>query len=249
MNQITPVVKQLLIVNVIIFIGTMFIPALMDYFPMYYFENPSFEFWQPLTRMFLHAGFFHVLFSLLVLYSFGAVLEQIWGGAKFIIFYFACGLGACIVDSIFKYFLIHNTVDVLVLNGFSESSIFDLLGKGMFDNRWAEFVSNEKLQNMLLAYMSVSFGSTGIIYGLMVAFAFMFPNTSLSLFFIPVPIKAKYFVPIILILDLAFGFFGGASIFGNGIINYFAHIGGALVGFLLMWFWRKKQFDQFRWDK
>ncbi|HLW42369.1 MAG TPA: rhomboid family intramembrane serine protease, partial [Flavobacterium sp.] len=92
-------------------------------------------------------------------------------------------------------------------------------------------------------------GASGAIYGLLVAFAFMFPNAGLSLIFLPIPVKAKYFVPGILLLDLILGF-KGSSIFGGGTgIAHFAHIGGALVGFLLMWLWKKNQFDQYRWDK
>ena len=78
MNQITPVVKQLLVVNIILFIASQFMPILMDYLPLYYFENPAFKIWQPITHMFMHGGFMHILFNMFALYSFGSVLEHYW---------------------------------------------------------------------------------------------------------------------------------------------------------------------------
>lgn len=249
MNQITEVVKQLLIVNVILFIGTYFVPALMDYLPMYYFENPGFQLWQPLTHMFMHANIWHILFNMFALYSFGSVLEQIWGGKKFLLFYILCGLGAAVLHSAVNYWLVHDVVNTLVLNGFRSEDIFELLNKSMIDNRWQQFVSPENVQALGSSYLSVALGASGAIYGLLVAFAFMFPNAGLALIFIPVPIKAKYFVPVLLAYDLISGV-SGSSIFSfGGGIAHFAHIGGAVVGFLLMWTWKKKQFDKYRWDK
>lgn len=249
MNQITDVVKQLLIVNVILFIGTFFVPVLMDYLPLYYFENPSFQIWQLITHMFMHGNIPHILFNMFALYSFGSVLEHYWGGKKFFLFYILCGLGAAALHTAVNYWQIHDVVNTLTLNGFKSEEIFELLNKGMIDNRWHQFVSSEAIQKLGSSYLSVALGASGAIYGLLVAFAFMFPNAGLSLIFIPVPIKAKYFVPGILVLDLVLGF-GGSSIFGGGNgIAHFAHIGGAIVGFLLMWLWKKNQFDQYRWDK
>ncbi len=250
MNQITPVVKQLLIVNVIIFLAAnFFMPILNDYFPLYYFENPAFQFWQPITHMFMHGGIMHILFNMFALFSFGSVLEQIWGGKKFIIFYILCGLGAAVLYAAVNYWQFHSTYDVLLTNGFKTDDILSLISQSSYDNRWLSYVSIEDIRSMSDSYFSRAVGASGAIYGLLIAFAFMFPNAGLALLFIPVPVKAKYFVPAILLYDLLSGL-NGSSIFGfGGGVAHFAHIGGALVGFLLMWFWRKKQFDQFRWDK
>lgn len=251
MNQITPVVKQILIVNVIIFLAAnFFMPILEDYFPLYYFENPAFQFWQPITHMFMHGGIPHILFNMFALYSFGSVLEQIWGGKKFVLFYILCGLGAAVLHTAVNYWQFHDGLNTLLLNGIKESEIIQTLNQSMINNGWQQFLSPSKLDSFASSYLSVAVGASGAIYGLLVAFAFMFPNAGLALLFIPVPIKAKYFVPGVLVLDLVLGF-NGAAIFGSGGtgIAHFAHIGGALVGFLLMWFWKKKQFDQFRWDK
>jgi len=245
MNQITPVVKQLLIVNVIIFLAAyFFVPILNVYFPLYYIENPNFKIWQPITHMFMHGGFSHILFNMFALYSFGSVLEQIWGGKKFILFYILCGLGAAALHTAVNYWQFHEAYNALIERGISQADINYILQD---PNR---FYNDIDVNTLSTSFKIPAVGASGAIYGLLVAFAFMFPNAGLALLFIPVPIKAKYFVPGVLVLDLVLGF-NGAAIFGSGGtgIAHFAHIGGALVGFLLMWFWKKKQFDQFRWDK
>ncbi len=245
MNQITPVVKQLLIVNVIIFLAAyFFVPILNVYFPLYYIENPNFKIWQPITHMFMHGGFSHILFNMFALYSFGSVLEQIWGGKKFILFYILCGLGAAALHTAVNYWQFHEAYNALIERGISQADINYILQD---PNR---FYNDIDVNTLSTSFKIPAVGASGAIYGLLVAFAFMFPNAGLALLFIPVPIKAKYFVPGVLILDLVLGF-NGAAIFGSGGtgIAHFAHIGGAVVGFLLMWFWKKKQFDQFRWDK
>ncbi len=245
MNQITPVVKQLLIVNVIIFLAAyFFVPILNVYFPLYYIENQNFKIWQPITHMFMHGGFSHILFNMFALYSFGSVLEQIWGGKKFILFYILCGLGAAALHTAVNYWQFHEAYNALIERGISQADINYILQD---PNR---FYNDIDVNTLSTSFKIPAVGASGAIYGLLVAFAFMFPNAGLALLFIPVPIKAKYFVPGVLILDLVLGF-NGAAIFGSGGtgIAHFAHIGGALVGFLLMWFWKKKQFDQFRWDK
>ncbi len=245
MNQITPVVKQLLIVNAILFIAAnFFMPILNDYFPLYYFQNPAFQFWQPITHMFMHGGFSHILFNMFALYSFGSVLEQIWGGKKFILFYILCGLGAAVLHTAVNYWQFHEAYNTLIERGISQADINYILQDPNI------FYRDVDVNTLSSSFKIPAVGASGAIYGLLVAFAFMFPNAGLGLLFIPVPIKAKYFVPGVLLLDLVLGF-KGAAIFGSGGtgIAHFAHIGGALVGFLLMWFWKKKQFDQFRWDK
>ena len=245
MNQITPVVKQLLIVNVIIFLAAyFFVPVLNVYFPLFYIENPNFKIWQPITHMFMHGGFSHILFNMFALYSFGSVLEQIWGGKKFILFYILCGLGAAALHTAVNYWQFHEAYNALVERGISQADINYILQD---PNR---FYNDIDVNTLSTSFKIPAVGASGAIYGLLVAFAFMFPNAGLALLFIPVPIKAKYFVPGVLVLDLVLGF-NGAAIFGSGGtgIAHFAHIGGAIVGFLLMWFWKKKQFDQFRWDK
>lgn len=113
----------------------------------------------------------------------------------------------------------------------------------------AALVNNLVNQYFMNDIFSAAVGASGAIYGLLVAFAFMFPNAELALMFIPVPIKAKYFIPGIIALDIFLGL-KGSSLFGAGGtgIAHFAHVGGALTGFIMMWFWKKNQFDKNRWD-
>lgn len=247
--KITEVVKQLLIINVIFFAAKFFIPAVDSYLALYYFENPMFNFWQPISHMFMHGDIMHIFFNMFALYSFGSTLEQFWGGKKFLFFYISCGLGAAALHMAVNYFQVHSAVDVLVSNGVAEASIFEALNQGMYSSQWANFLSQSDLQGLITGFSTPAVGASGAIYGLLVAFAFMFPNAELALMFIPVPIKAKYFVPGILAIDLYLGFNGGA-IFGSSTgIAHFAHLGGAIMGFIMMVIWKKNQFNQNRWDK
>ena len=247
--NITETVKQLLIINVLFFIGSQFVPASYDFLALHYFESDKFKLWQPLTHMFMHGGIMHIAFNMFALYSFGSALEQRWGAKKFIFFYISCGLGAAILHSAFNYFQFHQGVSALMANGVDKTQIMSLLSQGKFDPSWQEIIDGSTFNNMFQAYLGTAVGASGAIYGLLVAFAFLYPNAELALMFIPVPIKAKYFVPGILVIDLVLGLKGN-SIFGDGGtgIAHFAHLGGAICGFLMMWYWKKNQFNDNRWD-
>jgi membrane associated rhomboid family serine protease len=268
--NITPVVKQLLIINVLFFIGSYFVPAAYDLFALYYPESDDFKIWQLITHMFMHAPFpnvTHILFNMFALYSFGSALEHFWGGKKFLFFYISCGLGAALLHTAVNYIEIHSLLSNVASLNLSTSEIHQLLNadystlfneKGQMMagniNTILERVHCSQLQfNTILEASNVSkgtvIGASGAIYGLLAAFAFMFPNAELALLFIPIPIKAKYFVPGLLAIDLFLGF-NGQSIFGAGStgIAHFAHVGGAITGFLMMWFWKKNQFNDRRWN-
>lgn len=249
MMNITPVVKQLLIINIIFFIGSQIVPLAESYFALYYFENPMFKFWQPLTHMFMHGGIAHIFFNMFALYSFGSALEHFWGGNKFLFFYISCGLGAALLHSFINYLEFRNELSYLLDSGFKKDDVLSLLNQNMFDRRWLDIIGQDGVDVLSISYHTPAVGASGAVYGLLVAFAFMFPNAELALMFIPIPIKAKYFVPGILAIDLFLGF-KGSSIFGAGStgIAHFAHIGGALTGFIMMWYWKKNQFNHKRWD-
>ena len=248
--NITPVVKQLLIINVIFFIGTELVgPVTYDLLAMYYFENPKFEFWQVISHMFMHGGIIHIAFNMFALYSFGSALENMWGGKKFLFFYISCGLGSAALHTLVNYFVFDSAAQILISNGFSRDIIISTLAEGKYGVRWADYLSPAQMQSLIDSFRVPVVGASGAIYGLLVAFAFMFPNAKLALLFIPVPIKAKYFVAGILALDLFLGL-KGDSIFGGGGtgVAHFAHIGGALIGFIMMYFWKNDQFDKHRWN-
>jgi len=247
--QMTPTVKQLLIINILFFIGTQMVgEQAYNYLSLFFFENAKFQYWQPLTHMFMHGGFMHIAFNMFALYSFGSALEHFWGGKKFLFFYISCGLGAALLHTGVNYFMFHNGLNALIEAGFNPTEIYALLNDGRMDTTWIDTLGNSGLSNFTGAFASPAVGASGAIYGLLVAFAFMVPNAELALMFIPIPIKAKYFVPGLLCIDLFLGL-KGESIFGGASgIAHFAHIGGALVGFLMMWYWKKNQFGKNRWN-
>lgn len=268
--NITPVVKQLLIINILFFIGSQLVPVSYDLFALYYPESNSFKIWQLITHMFMHAPFpniAHILFNMFALYSFGSALEHFWGGKKFLFFYISCGLGAALLHTLVNYFEIHSLLSEVASLNLSTSEIHQLLNTDysvLFDENGKIIAGDvttllervhctQQQFDAIVGASNISkstvVGASGAIYGLLVAFAFMFPNAELALLFIPVPIKAKYFVPGLLVVDLFLGF-KGSSIFGAGSsgIAHFAHIGGAITGFLMMWFWKKNQFNKNRWN-
>jgi len=248
MNNMTDTVKQLLIINVLFFIGSYLVPQANELLSLHYFESDGFKFWQPITHIFMHGGPMHIFFNMFALVSFGSALEQMWGAKKFLFFYFSCGIGAALAHSGVNYYHFHDGLNVLLSHNVDKGQIIELLNQGKYDTTWLEFISQSELEKMYSSYLTPAVGASGAIYGLLVAFAFMFPNAELMMMFIPVPVKAKYFVPVIVLLDLFSGV-TGISLFGGGNIAHFAHVGGALIGFVMMWYWKKNQFNQNRWDR
>ena len=246
--QMTDTVKHLIIINVLLFIiaGANVLPFVQQTFPLYYFENSSFVWYQLLTHMFMHGGVAHIAFNMFALYSFGSNLEHIWGSNKFLFFYFSCGLGAALIHTLSNYYFFNNELSTLISEGFLKSDVVNLLNQGKIDTRWTEILGKSRLDNLANSFAIPAVGASGAIYGLLVAFGFMFPDAQLAMMFIPVPIKAKYFIPIIIGLDLFSGV-TGVAIFGSGIAH-FAHVGGAVFGAIIMLFWKNDQFNNHRWN-
>src|SRR5680860_269814 len=246
MGRITDTVKILIIINAIFFIGTMFIG---DYtyklFSLWFFQNENFGIWQVVTHMFMHGGFMHILFNMYALWAFGSPIEQMLGKNKFVFFYFSCGIGAAIIHSLVNYFHVESGYNALLEAGMNPQNIQQLLETGQYSTGILDTVSKDTLESMFTAYNTPAVGASGAIYGVLVAFGMLFPNVELFLLFVPVPIKAKYFIPGLIAIDLFSGF-TGYSLFGGGIAH-FAHVGGALFGFIMMWYWKKNQFEQNRW--
>ena len=227
MRSIPETIKQLIIINVIFYIGSQFLA-------LHYYENEKFLFTQFLTHMFMHGSPMHILFNMFGLWMFGSPLEQMWGRNKFLFFYISCGLGAAFIQTGFYYFQIQNLYEIIELNNLSSSSPDIIL----------EYMSQSDYMAAISGFNSVMVGASGAIYGVLVAFAFSFPNSKLMLLFFPFPIKAKFFVPILIMIDLFFGI----SSFSVGPIAHFAHIGGALIGLIMLLYWKKNQFNDRRWD-
>jgi membrane associated rhomboid family serine protease len=249
MRNVTETVKQLIIINILFFIGTQVVGDIAyKILAMFFPENPEFQIWQPISHMFMHGGLMHIFFNMFALYSFGSALESFWGSQKFIFFYISCGLGAALLHTGINYYYFNEGLNAIVANGFSKTEVLQILNEGKINTQWQEILTASEFRNFTSAYLGTVVGASGAIYGVLVAFAYMFPDAELALLFVPVPIKAKYFVPGLVLLDLYLGV-SGQSIFGSGGgIAHFAHVGGALFGFLIMWYWKKNQFNNNRWN-
>ena len=246
---ITDAVKHLLILNVLMFIGTMAIgngEAFYQWFALYFPKNPAFQPWQVLTHMFMHGNFMHIAFNMFALWMFGTAVEQIFGWQKFIIFYLLSGFGAAIIQVAFLYFQFNTGLSTLIASGVSQSDILSVLSEGKYMTNWVPILG-DNFDSFIGAFNSTMVGASGAIMGVLVAFGMLFPDSKLMLIFLPIPIKAKYFIPGIIALDL-FSALSGNSIFSPSNTAYMAHVGGALTGFLLMYFWKKNEKDKYRWN-
>jgi membrane associated rhomboid family serine protease len=233
MNQFTGVVKHLVIINVIIYFGASLLetsyPAISEILPLYFPLSEHFIATQIVTHMFMHGGISHLLFNMLTLFFLGPYVERYLGPQKFLFFYLFAGFGAMITHLGIDYIQFLSIADQI-----SASDIATVQEEGR-----AVLLSGRNyvgVMGQLNAILNVPVvGASGAIYGVLIAFAMFFPDTKLMLLFPPIPIKAKY-----LALGLiAFDLFAGASGQKTGIAH-FAHLGGALFGFLLIIFWRSK---------
>ncbi|MTE27690.1 rhomboid family intramembrane serine protease [Winogradskyella ouciana] len=247
--QITDAVKHLLIINIIMFLGTYLVgnrEMFYEWFALFFPKNPLFEPWQIITHMFMHGNFMHILFNMFALWMFGTAVEQVFGMKKFLIFYLLSGLGAAVIQLAFLYFQYNTGLSTLMEAGISQAEVANLIAEGKYDQRWASILG-EDFDSFRQAIVTTMVGASGAIMGVLVAFGMLYPESKLMLIFLPIPIKAKYFIPGIIILDL-FSAITGHSIFSPSNTAYVAHLGGALTGFLLMYFWKKNERDKYRWN-
>ncbi len=247
MGSITNAVKHLIILNVLFFVATLIYGDQMyEWFSLWFPKNEHFQWWQVVSHMFMHGGFMHILFNMYALWIFGSPLERIWGRNKFFFFYFSAGLGAAFLHTAVNYFYFHEGMQALVNSGISKEQVMEVISSGKYSPDWYNIASKSTIDNFLTAYNTPAVGASGAIYGVLVAFGMSYPNSELFLIFLPIPIKAKYFIPVLIGLDLFSGV-TGFSIFG-GSIAHFAHVGGALFGFIMMWYWKRNKFDDHRWN-
>ncbi|WP_179337962.1 rhomboid family intramembrane serine protease [Winogradskyella ludwigii] len=246
---ITDAVKHLLIINVVMFIGTLTIgngEAFYQWFALYFPQNPNFQPWQILTHMFMHGNFMHIAFNMFALWMFGTAVEQIFGWKKFVIFYLLSGFGAALIQLAFLYFQYNTGLTTLIDSGVSQAEVVSVLSEGKYSTAWLPILGDH-FDSFVGAFNGTMVGASGAIMGVLVAFGMLFPENKLMLIFLPIPIKAKYFIPAIIALDLFSGL-TGQSIFSPSNTAYMAHVGGALTGFLLMYFWKKNEKDKYRWN-
>ncbi|MFL2592477.1 MAG: rhomboid family intramembrane serine protease [Flavobacteriaceae bacterium] len=245
MTRTPIIITQLLVINLIFYVGSQFSYSISrDIFSLFYFENDKFLYTQLVSHMFMHGNIMHLAFNMLALWMFGSTLVNIWGKNKFLFFYFSCGIGAAVLQNYSNFVNINSFTNILSDAGISQEQIVSVLKTATYPTYILDFISETEMLSAYSDFNTPMIGASGAIYGIVVAFSFMFPNTKLMLLFPPVPVKAKYLVPGLIVVDLFFGL-TSASI---GSIAHFAHIGGAITGFLMMWYWKKSQFNNRRWN-
>ncbi|MEL0454728.1 rhomboid family intramembrane serine protease [Flavobacteriaceae bacterium SZ-1-7] len=248
MMQISETVKHLIIINVIMFVGTLAIgngTLFYEWFALYFPKNDAFQPWQIVTHMFMHGGFMHIFFNMFALWMFGTPVEQVLGSKRFLFIYFSAGLGAFLFQLAYYYVQYVPNYNALIESGLSPEKIKQMLTT----NEVISGTTNAQvsmLKDIFPAYNASMVGASGCIMGVLAAFGMMNPEARLMLIFLPIPIKAKYFIPGIIILDLISGL-TGQSFFSPSNTAYMAHVGGALIGFIIMWYWKKNQFNNNRW--
>lgn len=237
-----PVVKNILIINVLFFLATLgfhtaFKIDLTDILGMHYFGSPLFRPFQIITYMFMHdpTSFGHIFFNMFALWMFGNVLENYWGPKRFLSYYLITGVGAILIQMLVNYIQILNASAMFTPDQVSEivSTGSNLLQEGK------NFVDPDAAKINLL-YNMPTIGASGAVFGILLAFGMMFPNSVIYLYF-AIPIKAKWFVIIYGAMEL---FFGVSNSSGDNVAH-FAHLGGMLFGFLLIMYWNKKMKKRF----
>ncbi len=215
-QQTTPIVLNLVIINVLVYLAQMVTGgdvepnSAADLFALHHYKSTYFQPYQIVTHMFMHGGFFHLLFNMFALWMFGSMVERVWGPKRFLIFYFICGLSAA----------------------------FFQLGSYAYDFwQYDHRVLGEELYTLYQANLRNGYtvGASGAIMGILAAFGYLFPNTEMIIIPIPVPVKAKWAISGMIALDV----FGGVVKVQDDNIAHFAHVGGAAVGFLLVLIWNK----------
>ncbi|CAN5137877.1 rhomboid family intramembrane serine protease [soil metagenome] len=224
--NIPPVVKNLLIINIICFLAVMVIDhgttqgGLTSMFGVYYFNSPGFKPWQIITYMFMHGGFAHIFFNMFALFSFGPTVEYTMGSKKFFNFYFICGIGAIALQMLVQAVEVYNITGGITISHPELESTYYQYG-----------IHAQKLFDI---YHISTVGASGAIFGLLVAFGMLYPNLELMIMFVPVPVKAKYIIPVYIFIEIYLGF----SQYAGDSVAHFAHLGGALLGFILVKAWR-----------
>ncbi|MBT7134793.1 MAG: rhomboid family intramembrane serine protease [Polaribacter sp.] len=240
MNNITGAIKHLIIINVILFVGPQFMKLdFSNLLALHFPKNEHFGIWQYITHMFMHGSFGHILFNMYGLWAFGSPLEKMWGKNKFIFFYFSAGIGAGLVYTLVNYYQFNEIYNLFINAGLQQSEIITILESAKTnDLRVIEYITQEQFNRIIGLYNAKAVGASGAVYGVLVAFGMYFKDAKLALIFLPIPIAAKYFIPILIAIDVFFGM----TDYSIGNIAHFAHIGGAIIGFIIAWYWKKNQF-------
>lgn len=229
--NMSPAVKNILILNVIFFFAQWALPQIMPSLMLFPFSSENFEPWQLATHFFMHGGIGHLFFNMFALVIFGSNLERVWGPQRFVIYYIACAFGAAIIHMLVNYLRIKGIEAQLspaeINQVYNEG--LDLLNTG-YNYQGIGGELNSLLNSPML-------GASGAVFGLLAAFGYLFPNTELMLLFPPIPIKAKFFVIGYAVLELYLGFSNNPT----DNVAHFAHLGGALVGIIIVIIWQRNK--------
>jgi membrane associated rhomboid family serine protease len=228
------VVKNLLIINILALLASFAFESSMGIninrtLGLFYFESESFRPFQIVTHMFMHGGLTHLFFNMFALWMFGRVLESVWGGKRFFIYYFVTGLGAAALHTFVNFIEVQSLMANLAPE---QIALVKAEGAGLWANQ--QNYTHEGMAALNRALNIPTVGASGAVFGVLLAFGMLFPNTQLMLLIPPIPIKAKYFVIIYGVIELYLGLTKPGS-----NIAHFAHLGGMLFGFLLIKYWNR----------
>jgi membrane associated rhomboid family serine protease len=235
MNSIPTVTKNILIINVLLFLAS-FLAARMGidldtYLGLHFFLAKDFNVAQLITYMFMHAGIAHIFFNMFAVWMFGSLLERTWGSRRFLSYYLVCGIGAGIIQMVVAYVRMR-----MVERGMSAEAIQMVYNEGAQVLASHQNYMNPDMGRLNLIINSTTIGASGAVFGILLGFGLLFPNERLFIFPLPVPIKAKYFVAGYALIELWSGFANNP----NDNVAHFAHLGGMIFGFFLILYWRKK---------
>lgn len=229
-------VNLLIVVNSFFFLlSTVWESSTFNTFDLYFPESASFGIWQYLTHLFIHDNVPHLLFNMLALWLFGIKLEQRWGHTKFLMFYLISGVGAAAIYTLINYYQFSQTYNDLINLGVNTLDIEHTLTTGMYISTLA--VHSEAIGLLFDTYTTPLVGASGAIYAVLVAFVMTFPQAKLPFILPQWRISLKYFIPVVVALDIFSGI-TGVGLFDHNIAH-FAHVGGAIMGLVLMLHWKK----------
>lgn len=234
MNNIPTVTKNLLAINVLMFLALLVAEKqgvdLNSVLGLHLFASEGFQPYQLVTYMFMHASVTHLFFNMFALYMFGRTLEYMWGAKRFLVYYLVAGIGAALVQEAIGMVRYHEALD-----GMSPLDVELVLSRGFDALREGKNFVNPQLAHLNVVLNSTTVGASGAIYAILLGFGILFPEERMFVFPVPFPIKAKYFVMGYVVIELYLGVSGSA----DGVAH-FAHLGGMLFGFILILFWRNK---------
>ena len=237
MRNLPIAVKNIIIINILVMIMiSLNEEFMMQHFALYFPASPFFRVWQPFTHLFMHGGFSHIFFNMWSLFIFGSVLERVWGAKKFLLFYFVTGVGAALVHMGVQWLTYSSDLAEVGLS-FDQAAI---LADGVAETVRA---GAERIPMWSRVLFTPTVGASGAIYGVLMGYVMLYPDSRLSLIFPPITLKAKWFVLIFAGIELLLGVFATSS-----GIAHFAHLGGLIFGFLLIMYWKKNHTLYSRYD-